>query len=166
MWLNLKSWDSSQIRETHCKTARLACLLFTDEILQNRILPCDCFFNLFELSFYISIKIGLSPSKKNCVICFIESPLKVMKNAFYFILKAPFVLEIFKFFLMTFWSCRKNGLIRKVNFKIHEVTAWLTNNYNTRISRISTPNISRSKDNQTMKLSQLIEYNKRNIFLQ
>ena len=28
---------------------------------------------------------------------FIESPLKMMKNAFYFILKAIFVLKIFKF---------------------------------------------------------------------
>ena len=28
------------------------------------------------------------------------------------------------------------------------------------------PNISRSKINQTMKLGQIIEYNKRNIFLQ
>ena len=35
--------------------------------------------------------------KKNCVIYFIESPLKMMKNAFYFILKALFVLKIFKF---------------------------------------------------------------------
>ena len=43
------------------------------------------------------LKVGLSPSKKNCVICFIESPLKKMKNAFYFILKALFVLKIFKF---------------------------------------------------------------------
>ena len=33
---------------------------------------------------------------KNCVICFVESPLKMMKNAFYFILKALFVPEIFK----------------------------------------------------------------------
>ena len=35
--------------------------------------------------------------KKNCFIYFIESPLKMMKNAFYFILKAFFVLKIFKF---------------------------------------------------------------------
>ena len=35
----------------------------------------------------VSIKVGLSPSKKNGVICLIESPLKMMKNAFYFILK-------------------------------------------------------------------------------
>ena len=42
------------------------------------------------------IKVGLSPSKKNCVISLIESPLKVMKNGFYFILKALFVLKIRK----------------------------------------------------------------------
>ena len=42
-------------------------------------------------------KVRLSHSKKNCFICFNESPLEMMKNAFYFILKAFFVLEIFKF---------------------------------------------------------------------
>ena len=42
-------------------------------------------------------KVGLSPSKKICVICFIESPLKMIKNAFYFILKVLFVLKMFKF---------------------------------------------------------------------
>ena len=35
-----------------------------------------------------------------------ESPLKVMKNAFYFTLKAVFVLKAFKFAL-AFWSCGK-----------------------------------------------------------
>ena len=33
-------------------------------------------------------KVGLSPSKKICVICLIERPLKMMRNALYFILKA------------------------------------------------------------------------------
>ena len=42
-------------------------------------------------------KVGLSFSKKICFICFIESSLKMTKNAFYFILKALFVLKIFKF---------------------------------------------------------------------
>ena len=37
---------------------------------------------------------GLVPSKK---ICFNKSPLKMMKNVFYLILKALFVLKIFKF---------------------------------------------------------------------
>ena len=35
-----------------------------------------------------------------------ESPLKIMKNAFYFTLKALFVLKIFQF-VLTFWSCIK-----------------------------------------------------------
>ena len=34
--------------------------------------------------------------KKFLFICFNESPLKMMKNAFYFILKAPFVFKIFE----------------------------------------------------------------------
>ena len=52
---------------------------------------------------------------KKCVIAFIETPLKMMKNIFYFILKALFILKIFKFFVMIFGSCRKNSLIRKIN---------------------------------------------------
>ena len=43
------------------------------------------------------IKVGLSPSKKSFFICFNDSPSKMMKNAFYFILKALFLLKIFKF---------------------------------------------------------------------
>ena len=50
---------------------------------------------------------------------------------------------------------QKNGLIRKkADFKLHVITAWLTNNCHTHIA-----NISGSKDNQTMKFSQLIECN-------
>ena len=45
----------------------------------------------------IGIKVGLTLSKRFCVICLIEIPLKMMKNAFYFIFKALFVLKIFKF---------------------------------------------------------------------
>ena len=41
-------------------------------------------------------RVRLSPSKKN-FICFNDSPSKMMKNVFYFILKALFILEIFKF---------------------------------------------------------------------
>ena len=39
------------------------------------------------------LKGGPSPSKKNFVVRFIESTLKMIKNAFYFILKALFVLK-------------------------------------------------------------------------
>ena len=61
----------------------------------------------------VLLKVGISPSKKNCVTCFIESPLKIVKNAFYFILK---LLSFSRYlsFCHDFWSCRKNGLIRKI----------------------------------------------------
>ena len=35
--------------------------------------------------------------RENSFICFNESPLKIMKDVFYFTLKALFVLKIFKF---------------------------------------------------------------------
>ena len=44
-----------------------------------------------------SVKVGLSPAEKICFICFNKNPLKMMKNAFYFMLKALFILKIFKF---------------------------------------------------------------------
>ena len=46
------------------------------------------------------IKAGISPYLPKKIVLFIsetESPLKVTKNAFYFILKALFVLQVFKF---------------------------------------------------------------------
>ena len=61
----------------------------------------------------------------------------MMKYAFYFILKALFGLKIFQFFVLTFLACRKNGLDEKdkLNFKIYDITAWLTKNYNTHIDQ-------------------------------
>ena len=50
-----------------------------------------------NIEFFPLFKVGLSPCKKNCVICLIGSPLKIMKNVFYFVLKALFVLKIFRF---------------------------------------------------------------------
>ena len=46
-------------------------------------------------------KAGLSPSKKNSFYLFQWKPFKMMKIAFYFILKALFILKRFKFL-----SCR------------------------------------------------------------
>ena len=65
--------------------------------------------------------------------------LKMMANAFYFILKALFILKIFKS-VLTFWSCREKQLDYKdeVNFKIYDVTTWLINNYNTHIAQYLT----------------------------
>ena len=58
------------------------------------------FFNSLESNLLeeVHVKVGLSPSKKVCFItCFNESPLKMMNNAFYFLLQALFVLKIFIF---------------------------------------------------------------------
>ena len=42
-----------------------------------------------------------------------RKPLKMIKNAFYFILKPLFILKIFKFFVLTFLIMWENGLILK-----------------------------------------------------
>ena len=90
----------------------------------------------------------------------IESPLKMMKNAFYFTLKARQVLKIFNFLS---WICAnvEKELYQKdkVIFKIYGITTWLPN-----IAIPILTNISRSKDNQAVTFGQL-EYNLRNIFL-
>ena len=49
--------------------------------------------------------------QKNCVICLIESPLKMMKNVFYFILKAIFVLQVLKFLSWNWYEHQKNPLL-------------------------------------------------------
>ena len=83
----------------------------------------------------------------------------MMKN---FILKALFVLKLFKFFTRLFGH-KEKGLDQnhKINFKIHDVTPGLET-----IAIYILPNISQSKGNQTMKFGQLTECNERNIFLQ
>ena len=48
-------------------------------------------------TFYYDIKVGLSPSKKKQLLLLASiKAFKMMKYAFYFILKALFVLKIFK----------------------------------------------------------------------
>ena len=68
---------------------------------------------------------------------------------------------------MKFWSYRKNGLIRKIRLTSKFMTSQPVQQT---IAIHILPDISRSKGNQeqwkaTMELGQLIEYNKRNIFL-
>ena len=55
------------------------------------------FFSKIKRSKEMLLKVGILLSKKICVICFIDSTLKMIKNAFYLILNALFVLKIFKF---------------------------------------------------------------------
>ena len=81
--------------------------------------------NIIYGTISLTFKVTLSPFKKKDFVCFNEIPLQSMKNAFYFILKDLFVLKIFRFFVLTFWSYSKNGLIRKIrliwNFMFHSL---------------------------------------------
>ena len=62
-----------------------------------------------------------------------------MKNAFYFILKALFVLKIFKFCLDVLGMYEKQlDLKDKFNFKVYDATAWLTKNCITHITQYLT----------------------------
>ena len=47
--------------------------------------------------------------KKIIFICFNQSPLKVMENAFYFMLKALLVLKIFKFLSWDFGHVKETA---------------------------------------------------------
>ena len=60
------------------------------------------------------LKVGLSPSKQKSFYLFYESFLKMIKNPFCFILKALFVLNMFKFLSWLFGYVEKNALIRKI----------------------------------------------------
>ena len=55
-----------------------------------------------------------------------------MKNTFYFMLKALFILKIFKFLSWSFGFVEKHVDTKaKVNFEIYDVTDWTTSYYNT-----------------------------------
>ena len=101
--------------------------------------------------YFIYLKSDSHLLKKFCVIRFIANPLKIMKNAFYFILKAIFVFKISK---ILSWKIRLTSEFMMSPPDLQTIATHIL------------LNISRSKDNQTMKLGQLIEYNKRNNFLQ
>ena len=77
-------------------------------------------------------KVGLSPSKKNFFICFNDRPSKMIH------LKRSFRSQDIQIFVLTFWACRKSGLIRKIrNPEIYDVTVWLAKNYNRKYCSIS-----------------------------
>ena len=68
-----------------------------------------------SLATFLKVGIRKKSFRKICGICVIESPLKMMKNVFYFIVKALFVLKIFKFFSRHFGHIgKKPDLIRKI----------------------------------------------------
>ena len=53
--------------------------------------------NISNITITKTLKSDSCLPKKFVFICFNESPLKMIKNAFHFVLKAGFVYEIFTF---------------------------------------------------------------------
>ena len=89
------------------------------------------------------------------------SPFKNDEKCFLYHLKSSFRSQDIYIFVMTFWSYRKSSLIRKIS---------LTEKFMTPLPGSQTiaihilPNTLWSRANQTMKLGQLLEYNKKNTF--
>ena len=115
------------------------------------------------LEVYLScLKLG-SHLPKNLWYLLDWKPFKNDEKCFLFQLKSSFCSQDIYVFVTTFWSYRRNGLIRKIR---------LTSKLMTSQTRLQTISIhvmhktSQNKGNQTMKFGQLIEYNKIEIFLQ
>ena len=75
----------------------LQIILLHNTLVKKELKACVQSFSFFHQR--IALKVGLSPFKKICYLLY-ENPLKMMTNAFYFILKVLFVLKIFKFLFM------------------------------------------------------------------
>ena len=92
----------------------------------------------------------------------IESPLKMMKNIF-FNVKSSFCSWDIYIFVLTFWQCKKNSLIRKLwlisKFKVSQTGQQI-------ITINILPNISRNKDNKANKFCHLIKFRMRNFFFE
>ena len=79
-----------------------------------------------------------------------------------FQLESTFRSQDIDVFVTTFWSCQKKGWIRKISL----ASTFITSQSGLQTIAIHIlPNISESIANKTMKFGQLMEYNKRNIFL-
>ena len=83
-----------------------------------------------------------------------------MNNGFYFIVKALFVITVFKFFIDFLDHVEKRlDKKAKVNFKtMTSQTGWQTATINI------LPDISKTDGTQAIKFGQLVEYNVSNIF--
>ena len=107
---------------------------------------------------FFFFKGGLSPSKKIYLLHW--KHFKNDEKCFLFHLKSFSHSQGIQVFVLTFWSCREYSLIRKVRL----ISKFMLQPGLQTITIHMLPNILRSKHNQTMKLGQLIEYKKRNIF--
>ena len=89
-----------------------------------------------------------------------KSPLKMMKNTFYFLVKTLFGLLLF---CPDFLAMQKNNLMRKLWL----ITKFITSQTGQKMITIHIlPNILRSKGNWAIKFGQLIKHSVRNVLPQ
>ena len=68
----------------------------------------------FEFNVFLkNLKSDSNLPKEVCIFCFIERPLKMMKNVFYFILKALSILKMFKFLSWLFGHVEKMAWLER-----------------------------------------------------
>ena len=92
LWYNYKALKQNSDFQISFKTFRGIHRKWAED---GRLLLSTTFTARSELLF--CFKVGLSLSKKFVFIYFNESPLKLINNALYFMLKALFAIEIFTF---------------------------------------------------------------------
>ena len=73
---------------------------------------------------FIFCAVGKSEAFQKSLLYLLEKkPFNNEEKRFYFILKALFVLKLFV--VLTFWSFRKNGMIRKIRLILKFMTSQL-----------------------------------------
>ena len=106
----------------------------------------------------VSVRCALRPEKMLAT----ESPLQMLENSFFFVLKSLSVFKIFKFLSWLFRHVEKwLDWKYKFNFLSYDVTKREANKCKTHFVQYLT-----KKSNQKMKFGQLMEYNMRYIFLE
>ena len=122
----------------------------------------------YSISFFLftwpspTLTVGLSPSKKKLFYVLQWKYFKNDEKCFIIHLKSPFCSQFIQFLVLTFWSCIKNCLIKKIRLISKFI---LPQPGQQTITIYILSNISWSKGNQAMKFGQVIESNKRYIFL-
>ena len=90
-----KKKNSTEVRLTHAEEMPLYNFIVLRRKQQTQLKTKQLKQNI--LNQWESMGFSKLNFQKNLCFCFIESPLKMMIKTFYFILKALFVLKIFKF---------------------------------------------------------------------
>ena len=108
------TWKRKQIMEQQLDRVfeRMKYKQKQNQVMSHSNWPSALLFDLANKQCSGIIKIGLSPSKKFFVF-FNDSPSKMTKNAFYFILKALFVVKIFKFLSWLFGHAEKTAWLER-----------------------------------------------------